>query len=515
MKRTDYFSGQQVLEGDLEYSQRVLGEGSKERLTDLHTYGVVYDGISNFFMSFVLDGDRYKINVGHGVGYDSGGERILIDEDDTYNSSNTSHTIDGVSVPLSSGNLKIPLEEYTPGVVNNVWIEYLETKNPNVFELHPDTGQKFYVEVQDGYNIKILSTNPYNDRYNGAIFLGTITADGLTGTPTISYDNKEYLQPGFYRGITVSTLSNTVAVYGYSQCNSGVRGYSCQGYGMYGSSCSNAGIRGESSVNVGVYGCSPCSIGVIGHSCETIGVLGCSASGDGLRGVTCFTGRGVHGATQDGLGTSGFSINLYGAFGCSYNCYGIYGCGRSNYAIVGDTGLGTGNYGLYTADNLFAANKGSYISDAFINAENEDINTGDIVKLKGDPPSYFITSKNPKIPVSEVFLSDTEDDILTLGVVTEIAGSHPEDIEDNTSDDWSKIPSGKRLSVLTCGAFAHCKVETLNDAINIGDRLTSSNLKGRAKKFIEGTHKYNFARALESVPLGLTNTYISILGHVR
>jgi hypothetical protein len=107
---------------------------------------------------------------------------------------------------------------------------------------------------------------------------------------------------------------------------------------------------------------------------------------------------------------------------------------------------------------------------------------GDVVKLKGTKISRFTGTDN-RIPVPEVTLADKPNDNMVIGIVS--AEAPPEgDAPDNRVDpeDPSFIENGGELFVITLGTFRYCKVDATDNAIQVGDPLTSSSNPGHAKK---------------------------------
>ncbi|MBC1190758.1 MAG: hypothetical protein EWV83_13210 [Microcystis sp. M_OC_Ca_00000000_S217Cul] len=161
----------------------------------------------------------------------------------------------------------------------------------------------------------------------------------------------------------------------------------------------------------------------------------------------------------------------------------------------------------------FTGPKTGYVVDAFVNASEQRLRTGDLVTLKGTPIHHFYGDNN-KIPVPEVTLADTENDSRVIGIVDR------ESIPDQNSpdtrvepDDPTFVENGGELLVVTLGAYAHCKVDATEAPIEVGDLLTSSNNPGHAKKATEPKLGSIIGKALESLKEG--TGYIAVFVNIQ
>jgi len=124
---------------------------------------------------------------------------------------------------------------------------------------------------------------------------------------------------------------------------------------------------------------------------------------------------------------------------------------------------------------IFRGPKNGYVTDIFANGSGGELHTGDLVKLTPAGAKRF-HGVDDKIPVSEVTLSDKDDDPMVIGIVDRLF----EQVEDP-----SKIPDGAEFLAVTLGSYAHCKVDASEESIEVGDLLTSSSEAGHAKKAVE------------------------------
>lgn len=205
-KRALWFDGQRVLADHLTYEQVSRIAEEDYRRSDYWTDGTILDAGTNF--NVTVDGTSTNtLNIGHGLGY-LNGERISISSDSLYDATSPYHTTDGVSTPLSTGNLKVALQDYTPGTLNYVWLQYLQTID-GVKTINPADGSAHYIEADDGYRVLVNTTNPPANPVSNALFLARATANGLTGTITglTDLNSRLYSKLSVINGITTSSLT--------------------------------------------------------------------------------------------------------------------------------------------------------------------------------------------------------------------------------------------------------------------------------------------------------------------
>lgn len=194
-------------------------------------------------------------------------------------------------------------------------------------------------------------------------------------------------------------------------------------------------------------------------------------------------------------------------------------------AIAGVSGI-VGVHGVYaTAQaNTHALNvdgtaritggvSGAHFVDTFINASGGRLKTGDVVKLKGTAVSRF-RGLNNKAPVAEVTLADQENDSCVIGIV-DCEAIPDVDTPDNRVEpnDPTFIEDGGEFYLVTLGVFAHCKVDATENAIAVGDLLTSSHNPGHAKKATNPKIGSIIGKALE--PLNEGTGYIAVFVNIQ
>lgn len=207
-----WFSGQRVLEDHMVFETDSRIDSENNRITDLWTDGIIKGKLDTFTVS--VDGlTPTLINVGRGIGY-AGGERVAIETNSTYNGSNPSKTVGGISTPQSTGNRGVGLQNYSAGVFNYVWVEYLEQLDPTVLTINPATGEKHYIQASDGYQVVVSTSNPPGnpDGITNGLFLGRVTAHGVgiavDGVTDLS--SRTYMQLSAQDGVTALALKGPI-----------------------------------------------------------------------------------------------------------------------------------------------------------------------------------------------------------------------------------------------------------------------------------------------------------------
>jgi hypothetical protein len=194
-------------------------------------------------------------------------------------------------------------------------------------------------------------------------------------------------------------------------------------------------------------------------------------------------------------------------------------------AVAGVSGIG-GVHGVYATaqTGTHALNvegtaritggvSATHFVDTFINASGGRLTTGDVVKLKGTAVSRF-RGLNNKAPVAEVTLADQENDSCVIGIVDceAIPDSDTPDTRVEPNDP-TFVEDGGEFYLVTLGAFSHCKVDATQDAIEVGDLLTSSNNPGHAKKATNPKIGSIIGKALE--PLKEGTGYIAVFVNIQ
>lgn len=162
MKKEIWQSGQPVLRDDLLRAQTTKEEAINERLLDTLGVGIVNG--SQFLAETIpfemsVNITPYTVDIGTGIAYSSTGERIVLDSLAAYDAAaptaTTDNGIGGTSLtPQSTGSTSVPL---SAGLVNYVFITYLQTTDTSVFTLQEDTNERLFTSGTDGYKIEVVT----------------------------------------------------------------------------------------------------------------------------------------------------------------------------------------------------------------------------------------------------------------------------------------------------------------------------------------------------------------------
>jgi hypothetical protein len=166
-----------------------------------------------------------------------------------------------------------------------------------------------------------------------------------------------------------------------------------------------------------------------------------------------------------------------------------------------------------------SGSKTGYVVDYFVNRVGDTVEEGDVVVISEYPVSHYSGNKN-NIPVPEVDLTDKAYDTRACGIVAKVVtekelpyvevepetqaepkkskkkitekvvvpSKHPlQEFAAKSSDtlDYTKVQDKQMGTMVTLGAFAHCKVDADIAPIEVGDLLTTSPTKGHAQKVLE------------------------------
>jgi hypothetical protein len=171
-------------------------------------------------------------------------------------------------------------------------------------------------------------------------------------------------------------------------------------------------------------------------------------------------------------------------------------------------------------DAYFAGAKTGYVVDYFVNRVGDILEQGDVIALSSYPVTHYSGSQND-IPIPEVDLATTAYDSRVCGIVAKFVTEQdlpyvevepeqdvqlpPEAVEELASEtmqpsvhplhqlagkleegtDPRQVQNQQLGTMVTLGAYAHCKVDADIAPIAVGDLLTTSPTKGHAQKVLE------------------------------
>ena len=160
--------------------------------------------------------------------------------------------------------------------------------------------------------------------------------------------------------------------------------------------------------------------------------------------------------------------------------------------------------------------KGGYVTDQFVNAYGDALEQGDVVVLGGKDAALTF-GVNDNIPIPEADMAQEAYDTRVCGIVADVHGEVTKRAERETApgmeapkprrgrgarataearprafttEELDELKSGEVKpgqigTMVTLGAYAHCKVDAKYGAIEVGDLLTTSPTKGHAQKVVE------------------------------
>lgn len=180
--RSIWFSGEEVLVEDMTHEQNARTAQEQVRVSDFWQDGILKDanGLSNMLVT--VDAlTATLINVGHGTAY-SGGFRIDIHENSTFNASAANYTTDGTCTPQPGGNQGIPLANYTLNQPNYIWAKYLAEIGAGRRAVSLVDGVVHYPNEYDSYQVIVTTTNPPGNPVGitNSVYLATVYGQGVS-----------------------------------------------------------------------------------------------------------------------------------------------------------------------------------------------------------------------------------------------------------------------------------------------------------------------------------------------
>ena len=146
-----------------------------------------------------------------------------------------------------------------------------------------------------------------------------------------------------------------------------------------------------------------------------------------------------------------------------------------------------------------------YVADQFVNAHGDALEEGDVVVIS-ENQSMLTHGAGETIPVPEVDLTENAYDTRVCGIVCEVYGelaAPPQrsgrggrrkqaelvprafTVEERAELGIGTVPPGHVGTMVTLGAYVHCKVDAKAAPISVGDLLTTSATRGHAQKVLE------------------------------
>lgn len=131
----------------------------------------------------------FRIKVTEGSAFDTNGERIVINTNDsltTYNYNNINRTASTglvtLTLPLSTGSDDITVED---AKANYVFIKYLENVDPNLYVLNKITKARQFYKATDGFAITVTVNNVAPEP--GYLLLANVDLSAGYGSSSVNY----------------------------------------------------------------------------------------------------------------------------------------------------------------------------------------------------------------------------------------------------------------------------------------------------------------------------------------
>jgi hypothetical protein len=163
MSKVNFFKGIKIQDIQANKLEELTLDYARQIIMDLYTQGVVVKGGVPSFGLSVNGINNTTIDVGLGEGFVNG-NLIQIKENQIFTPTNTLQNSDGEYLPLqNTGNVSIPLANYTAGTTNYFWIEPVDLVDGNYWVWNPlsSTSQKHYPKVENGYKILVNESEIY------------------------------------------------------------------------------------------------------------------------------------------------------------------------------------------------------------------------------------------------------------------------------------------------------------------------------------------------------------------
>lgn len=178
--------------------------------------------------------------------------------------------------------------------------------------------------------------------------------------------------------------------------------------------------------------------------------------------------------------------------------------------IVGNRSAGLGVRRVSVWDRLevngtliVTGGKSGYVVEQFVNNIEDTLEEGDVVVI-GENQTSLYYGLNSNIPIPEVDIAQRTYDTRVCGIVCEVHAALSSESSEEARPGEAKnvqpreftpeefatlerttVKPGQIGTMVTLGAFAHCKVDADIAPIQVGDLLTTSPTQGHAQKVLE------------------------------
>lgn len=310
----------------------------------------------------------------------------------------------------------------------------------------------------------------------------------------------------------------------HSPVGAGVLGESADGTGVFGASANHYGVHGIQQAATGI--AAPTGAGVAGEAKDGAGVYGTSSSRFGVHGVQQApsgieppSGAGVAGESRDGDGVYGASANRFGVEGTSKNSAGVWAYSDAGEGLHAESraekvaavaaftrnpnGTGAAIYAEAGGKGPAALFKGRAIVTETLVAQGNVEVSGDVLLAGGDLAEDFelleAGTVGPGTVVvlddsGRVQVSDRPYDRRVAGVLAGAGSTRPGIVLNRVG----RLAAGRPVALV---GRTYCRVEAGTAAIETGDLLTTSSIRGCAMKATDPGRSFGAVLGKAMAPL--------------
>ena len=321
------------------------------------------------------------------------------------------------------------------------------------WELFGNTGNgaTAFLGTTDSQPIVMKTNNAERLRIDAAgnIGVGTATPGAKIGVASTAAETA-----------IVASAQQGIAIQATAQSNTGLFATSTSGMGVDARSNSGIGVHAESQTNTGLFTTSSSGIGVDARSNSSIGVQAISQTNTALFAIST-SGLGIDARSTQSIAVRATATTDTGVFATSNSGRGVDGRSTTGIGVFGEGG----QYAGYFHGDLMV--------------------TGDVLLSGADCAEHFDVVPDEHVPDAGTVVVIDQDgqlresheayDRKVAGVVSGAGEFRHAIVLDKRTSDQARVP------VALVGKV-YCKVDARQDAICVGDLLTSSSTPGHAMK---------------------------------
>jgi len=319
-----------------------------------------------------------------------------------------------------------------------------------------------------------------------------IDASGNVGVGTATPGAKIGIASAATETAVVASAQQGIAIHATAQNNTGLFATSTSGMGVDARSNSGIGVHAESQTNTGLFTTSSSGMGVDARSNSSIGVQAISQTNTALFAIST-SGLGIDARSTQSIAIRATAMTDTGVFATSNSGRGVDGRSTTGVGIFGEGG----QYAGYFHGDLMV--------------------TGDVLLSGADCAEHFDVVPEERLPGAGTVVVIDKDgqlkesceayDRKVAGVVSGAGEYRHAIVLDKKTSDQARVP------VALVGKV-YCKVDARQEAICVGDLLTSSSTPGHAMKASEPNRSFGaiLGKALKPISgkLGLIPVLVTL-----